>query len=366
MALTSLYVKHFRVIDEATLLLSPHLNVVVGANGAGKTSLLEAVHMLARARSFRSGPIHAVVQREREQLGVYGRIQVMDASSDIPVGIEKSQDETRIKMAGRSIHTASELASWFPLQVMGADSLKLITEGARERRAFLDWGIFQLTPESVVCWQRFNNALKQRNAALKQKMEIAVCAAWDDELAQNGERIHTLRLAYIEQLQPIFMRVWDAYGLELMRPQFRYVRGWSQEASFREALAQGMMRDREYGYTRIGPQRAELFLESSGVSVDEVFSRGQIKLLAVTLLVAQVQLMMQAEIKTRPMVLVDDLTAELDARNSARTMELLLNPGLQLFVTTLDPRAAFLPTHAQELMSVFHVEQGRFSAYACA
>jgi len=136
MSLVRLELRHVRNIAEATLTPSPSCNVIFGANASGKTSLLEAIHILGLARSFRTPHIKQVIQRGSEGLTVFGRRSRADGS-EVALGIERTLRETRIRVAGTNVDRAAELARWLPVQVINPESHEVLEQGPRFRRQFL-------------------------------------------------------------------------------------------------------------------------------------------------------------------------------------------------------------------------------------
>ena len=201
MILSQLELCQVRNLAEAKLTPSPGVNLIYGANASGKTSLLEAIHILSTSRSFRSLHILHIIQREKDYLRVIGK--VLDAKQkEISLGIERDKESTQLRLAGEVVKTASRLASMLPVQIINPDVHKLLEQGPKYRRQFLDWGVFHVEQSFHSIWTEYNRILKQRNAALRSGMKPADIQAWDKGLVENALKITQLRSKYIETILP--------------------------------------------------------------------------------------------------------------------------------------------------------------------
>jgi len=333
MALKSLSIDGFRNIESVKLRFSPRINLFVGENAAGKTSLLEALYVLARGQSFRTRDLDKTIRSGEpgfQLVAMVGRV----GSRDIPVGMSRSEKKLIARIDSQPIKRLSELAALFPVQWLGGNLHRLIEEGPAFRRQYLDWGLFHVKRTYLQTWKQFHKLLKQRNAALRKNRPTQEITAWDTELATRGEELHQARVDYMAELASVISAV-SAELLDLDRElSIEYRRGWARDASYRQALEAGLARDREQGYTRVGPQRAELAFLYGGRPLNEQFSRGQLKLFVTALKVAQAQLLKQETSQTS-LFLMDDIGAELDKENQLRVLQLLRSVGAQVFVTAI-------------------------------
>jgi DNA replication and repair protein RecF len=339
-ALRRLQVTDFRCLQRAELELDPAFTLISGPNASGKTSLLEALYLLGRGRSFRTRRVEALTRTGAESFLLFGEVE-SDARR-IAIGIEGTQGRLKARVAGERAGSLADLATVFPVQIIDPEVHRLIEEGPSRRRRYLDWGVFHVEPRFIDQWQRYHQALKQRNAALRAHGARPTITAWDAELARAGEDLSQARARYVEQLATQA----GPLGEELLRAELtlQYRRGWPQGMSLAEALDRGVSQDLEMGNTQVGPQRADLVVRLGGAAVKERISRGQQKLLASVLLLAQLPLFPR-EIPLRPTLLLDDPAAELDGER----LEALLHTvtrleGVQLVVTTLQPGFAALGT----------------------
>jgi DNA replication and repair protein RecF len=354
MRIKSLGVRNLRLFAAADLDSFGQLNLIYGPNASGKTSLLEAIYLLATARSFRTPNMLELLRRGSDTLQVTAKV-VDPKGREIALGLERRADSLLLRGAGKRVHRASELAQWLPAQIIHPDSHQLVSGGPKGRRRFLDWGVFHVEPGFQALWRRYDKALKQRNAALRSRGQIPVEQAWDSELNMTAIEIDRMRRRYIVELGEIVpefivaMIEQPGFGLE-------YYPGWDlNRNSLLQELTQTLARDRKRGFTCSGPHRADLIFSHQGQPAAQVISRGQQKLLVIALFLAQAELMTR---KTghSSVLLFDDLAAELDARHRQKVLRLLERMAAQVFITALD-RDVIQPAAGIDVKR-FHVEHG--------
>ncbi len=348
MSLIDLEIDHLRCVGHAELELHPGTNLIVGPNGSGKTSLLEAIYLLGRGRSFRTRHTERLIAHNAEQLLVLGRLQrtvhaVVGVSCNRLSGLEARID----RRAPRSL---AELSEVLPVQVLDPGIHRLVEEGPLHRRRWLDWGVFHVEPQFVGQWTAYTRALRQRNAALKGAQDPS---PWDRELAPLGEQLAEARGRVISTVEPL----WRQTLQSLAGPAdvtLNYQRGWSQEHSLQESLASHLARDRERGTTAFGAHRFDVVLKQGGRIARETLSRGQQKLVGAALALAMAKLVGQYAPRL-PMLLLDDPAAELDEIHTAALVAEIRALKGQMVMTALVPaQTPFgMPDRA------FHVEQGR-------
>ena len=349
MSLLELDASNLRCIERAHLELTPGVTLVWGGNGSGKTSLLEAIFLLGRGRSFRTRNNERLIAHGQPHLRVTGRIQG-PAGQYTPVGFEVSRDGTLARIGGRPAQSLTELAQAFPVQAIDPGVHRLVEEGGHRRRRWMDWAVFHVEPLFMDEWVRYSRALRQRNAALKS--DPAHADVWDPELARLGEAIAQARGRFLDRLTPHWRSVVSALsGLDV---ELHYLRGWSQEHSLLDALAASRARDDARQLTHVGPHRADLSLRLDGRAAREVLSRGQQKLVAAAMMLAQLRLL-QDTMQTIPTLLLDDPAAELDGDHLGRFIEQVRALKSQLVVTSLHAESRLFGAPER----TFHMEQGR-------
>jgi DNA replication and repair protein RecF len=355
---------HMRRFEAAELQPAAGLNLITGDNGAGKTTLLEALHLMAYGRSFRGRVRDGLIRQGAPALDVYVEWQeAVDGSESglrRRVGMSHSGQDWKGRLDGQDVSQMSTLCAALAVVTFEPGSHALISGGGEARRRFLDWGLFHVEPDFMPLWRRYSRALKQRNALLKQGGHSnGALDAWDKELSEAGETLTSRRLRYLERLQerivPLAQRI--APGLELVGLEFSP--GWRRhELSLADALLLARDRDRQYGYTSVGPHRADWRTEYTTIPGREALSRGQAKLTALACLMAQAEdfAVMRAQ---WPVVALDDLGSELDRNHQRRVLEHLLAAPAQVIITATE-----VPPALAELAvpyTLFHVEHGAVS-----
>jgi len=273
-----------------------------------------------------------------------------EAGNPVRLGVEVTREGAVARIAGRPAQTLAELSQFFAVQVIEPGVHRLVEEGGFRRRRWLDWAVFHVEPQFMETWLRYTRVLKQRNAALKTQAETV--GVWDTDLAQLGQSITESRQRLMDRLQPYWHAAVNALaGLEV---ELHYLRGWSQEHTLAEALEASRTADGIRRQTHAGPHRADVAVRLHGRAAREMLSRGQQKLVAVAMTVAQLRLLQHATQMT-PTLLLDDPAAELDGERLQRFIDEVASLRSQLVVTSLQSESRLFGTPE----STFYMEGGR-------
>ena len=347
MSLVQLTVEDLRCLQRAELALDPQRNLIWGSNGSGKTSLLEAIFLLGRGRSFRTRNSERLIRHDQPRLTVFGRTDTMPPQA---IGVQVAKGGGTIaRINGAAAGSLTELSQSFPVQVIDPGVHKLVEEGGFRRRRWMDWAVFHVEHGFADVWVRYTRAVKQRNAALRH--QPAQAAAWDPEVARLGELIAEARRGMLDQMQAAWQEsVLALSGLEV---DLHYSRGWSQDIPLSQALVEARARDHARGLTHSGPHRADVLVRLKGRPAREVLSRGQQKLVAIAMTLAQIRLL-QERTATTPTLLLDDPAAELDSPHLLRFIDEVSRLKCQLIITSLHAESDLFGMPEK----VFHVEQG--------
>lgn len=359
MQITRLNIERVRNLKAVALNELQPFNIFYGANGSGKTSILESIHLLATGRSFRTHIPKHYIQYEADDAIVFAQ------SASERIGMQKlASGEQLIKVNGDTIATQGQLAKLLPLQHIDPQSTDIIDHGAKPRRQLLDWLMFHVEPEFYFAWQYYSRALKQRNSLLKTRrnLSLADLEPWNKMLSDYGEILHSQRVGIVEQWNQFFQE-----DLQQLLPnleiELEYHAGFHTEQGLLQDLIQQHQRDQERRYTEYGPHRADLRLKTPYGNADDVLSRGQKKLLIMALKLSQIAMLHASNKET--VVLLDDLTAELDLAAQQRLIERLSQLGSQVFMTTLDHTSVLKHLHDLSIsFQLFHVVQGQVSLAA--
>ena len=356
MSINQLNIHNFRNITTISTQLEAHgANIIQGKNGSGKTSFLEAIHFLGLGKSFKTRLIDRIISHKADTFSLFST--VLYEQQKIAVGIEKGRKaHSRIRIAGKDVTTASELAEILPLQLLEPHSFLLLEGPPELRRNFIDWGVFHVEHSFLNVWKNFSRCIKQRNSALRAHNSRDEVFSWNAELIENGLKIDAARKNYIhtfcETLKGILPELLDIPSLEI-----HYYSGWTAEKSLSIALMDSIERDLALGYTQFGPHHADLKIKVDRFPAKEVLSRGQQKLFICAMKIAQGLLFQQVNKGKGCIYLLDDLVSELDIANQGRVLDLLADQKSQLFITCTDKQDV-----AQQIktlpVKVLKMEQG--------
>ena len=359
MQLNSLSISCLRNLRVVDLDFNPQFNIFWGENGGGKTSLLEAIHVLTTGRSFRAHQPRQMItfgENVCRIAGVVSSRETINTVNPIRMGVERHQSGSiKMRLAGQDCHSVALLAKTLPIQLINSDSYDILEASPQCRRKFLDWAMFHVEHSFYSTWQRFKRALQQRNAALKvgKTLPVDSIRVWDKEFIEMGEIIDLQRKVVLAELIPLFSEiVGELLGVN-KTITIQYQSGWKTEYSLREALDRYWERDLVWGYTTFGPQRADLEFMIEGVPAKNVLSRGQSKLYICALLMARASLLYKREGR-RCVFLIDDLNSELDEKGSRLLIDALSGLGGQVLITSIEgaPLAKLLKGRAVAMYSV--------------
>lgn len=353
MALSRLDVSKLRNLHTARLLPGPRFNLFWGGNGAGKTSVLEAVHLLGRGCSFRTSDLRNLLAHGEETCVVAGKV----LGSGVGLGTEFDRNGGTYRIDGNLAQNRAALSERLPVIFFGPDSHRLLADGPQLRRRFMDWGVFHVEPQFLTIWRRYQRALKQRNMALRTGQALN---AWDEELVVSAQEITRFRAAYLTRLIPQVERYLQEL-CQLESISFSLAPGWRQDTEYSKVLGGGQEQDRLFGYTRYGPHRADLIIKIGGKPAKDVVSRGQQKLLICALTLAQA-VVVNAYNSNPSVLLIDDLASELDPPHRLKLLQLLAELGGQVFITATEQLN--LPPEFNAELTVFHVEHGAIKPQA--
>ncbi|HAQ50154.1 MAG TPA: DNA replication/repair protein RecF [Gammaproteobacteria bacterium] len=346
--------KQLRNITAISMELDAKTNFIVGDNGAGKSTILEAIHMLALGRSFKTRQLKQTVQFEQQ----YCQIVAKSYQQQIPIGLQYDlSDGLSIRLNNAPLSRLSALAQHLPLQLIPANSHQFFEQGPKYRRQLIDWGLFHVEPDYNFHWQHYRKALQQRNRSLKQKLSVEYITIWHPPLIEHGEIIDRQRKKRLTELLAVFQQIFPQLCPELANVDWtvKYQSGWLKNHSFTEVLEQGISRDQQLSYTKHGCHNADWSFLINGHDPAILLSRGQQKLFFIAICLCQ--------IKTTPnnlgnsLLLIDDLAAELDVAHQQTILQVLNEFAVQSFIAmTSEIMAKRLQTAIKG--STFHVKQG--------
>ena len=353
MIIEHIEVRHVRNIASASLDLSARLNLLVGPNGAGKTALLEALYLLIRGRSFRGRGVSSLIRHDEPALAVHLRgAHPVRGQVRIGLGRERS-NETDLRLNGEAVRQASVVAGLLPTQLLLPDLAELVFGGPRDRRQWIDWGVFHVKHGYVDTLRDYVRSVQQRNAILRTG-DHATLDAWTARMVELGEAVTEARVVYLDAVRPAVLACLERLAPDLV-VRLDYFPGFQGDSLAKEVGA-STPRDVKSGATQVGPHRADLRLGAERGRAAAILSRGQGKVLASALRIGQARALLDEQ-GARSLFLIDDVWAELDDEHSDRFFGLLEEMDCQILATTThEPDVA--RTFGPERTRVFHVEQG--------
>ena len=389
-------------------LQSAACNVIIGANGSGKTSLLEAIFLLSRGKSFRHHQPKRYIQHHQNTVTVHAKLN--DSST---LAIQKQADATTLlRLNQTTVYNQSILTEQLPTLLIDPSTMDMLEQGSASRRQLLDWLVFHMKQGFHPQWVAYQRLLKQRNSLLKKahhltQVQIAELKSWDKGLSNHAALIHHYRERIFTEWQPYFAesiaQLLPAYAEQL---SLSYGAGYDTNVALDLQLNERLEQDLQLGYTRIGNHRADIHVhwrsnasaestnsDSKSATVDSnnasqidtinlpvlkeqaanVLSRGEKKLLITALRLSQLPLLLHAEqsanvaselLNTRatPVVLLDDITAELDSRAIEILLSTLAKLPCQVFMSSLTDDIVPLVKELWPSPKMFHVKQGKVSS----
>lgn len=355
--LADLKLTDFRNYHDAEFSPAPGLNFIFGDNGSGKTSLLEAIYFIGSGgRSFRGGRLSRLVRDGAESATLFARVEQGESQHRLGVRRSLSGIES-LKLNGTTPGALSDVAALLPVLALHPQSVELVFGASSLRRRFMDWGMFHVEHSFLPHWKEANTALKHRNALLRGGGRPRELRYWNQKLAEESARIERLRTRYLQRLKDEWKAVLGLLAPEL-KGDLLLQTGLKDRESYLDALTRTHDDDLRRGFTQTGFHRAELKITVGGSLARDRVSRGQAKILAYGLVLAQLPLI--AEVGKVCTLLVDDLGSELDQKHRGTLLRFLSGGTHQTLITAVD-RQQLSPSvdKTGEAARVFHVEHGR-------
>ena len=360
MPIKRLSINHLRNIDQIEFVASPSLNLFYGENGAGKTSILEAINLLSLGRSFRHRSPKPLISYHQKELVVFAEVGDRESHTR-RLGVQKNAaGENLIHIDGKTAKSAAQLAEVLPILNLNSQSFELLQGPPKPRRQLLDWLTFHVEPSFLGVWKELQNCLKQRNSLLRSdKIRPLELDSWDRQLTDLTEKIDSFRSNAFECFAEALAQL-GALLPDVGEVTLRYKKGWPLDQEFKDVLAQQRAHDALRGFTQAGPHRADLAIKADGQAAADALSRGQSKIVIAAMIIALARAFTNRT-NSACTLLVDDLPSELDERHRQRVGSWLKELGAQLFVTAVDkaPLTEMWPQDFTESAKLFHVKQGR-------
>ena len=364
MLIKQLRIEGIRNLKQLELQPAPHINVFVGLNGSGKTSLLESIYFLALGRSFRVANVDGIIGFNKTYAAVSATYSDLVAQQ-IKISTIKYKNKEKINKVGGVLAGLAQIALLTPTQIVHEGSSKLIFAEPEGRRKFLDWIIFYSNKDYQNLWREFNRVLQQRNSALKNPCYIKkIIKEIDKVFVELSDKIKQIRQQIWQQFHMVWLQCFEELSFDKdIQPTINLFDGWRGDLS--EQLIKNYESDLRVGFTTCGPHRADLFFTIRNLAAKTVLSRGQGKAISFSLILAR-SVFLQKILEQNNMysvLLIDDLCAELDHINGKKIIDFLLklHQQQQVFITSIKkhPLLNILP---KESCQWFTMKQGSVSS----
>ena len=358
MKLRSLTLLNYRSYKAQSFIFHDRMNLIYGDNAQGKTNLLEAIHFLLMFKPFKQVRHEEIISFGAGQCGIKGEIETGSGLDEVHVLL--SGDRKTIKLNGKIVYRTSRILGRYNVVSFLPSDLELIKGGPQGRRRYLDTFICTLEPAHLKDLKLYHRTLMQRNAVLAKtsgltprKLEI-----WDEKLAETGAHVVSRRISYIKKISPHLKRIYTrTSGLESdvgLHYKGSFSTQSNLEEEFRKELGSRIEMDRRRGHTTVGPHRDILSFSIGGRDSSLYASQGEAKNLALALKASEIELTRDVLGRT-PILLLDDLTSELDEGRRKFLFRLLQDFSGQIFITG---------TSLNEILSrgemrLFHIQGGK-------
>ena len=358
MSIAELTFHQFRNLQSGSIKFHQALNFVTGLNGSGKSSLLESMFFIGHGKSFRTSSPERIVQKDTDHFVVS-----ILTSEQVRLGVKKSlvAQHNELKINGAKCQRMSDFAQHIALQIITPESFKLFSGGAKERRRFVDLGVFHVKHSFSAIWRQFSKVVKQRNACLKMNTGIEQLEQWDSQFVALSNELDELREAYIQTLT-VQLTKW----LALLLPDIpltlnvNYQRGWSSKKELTEVLVENRHREQEKGFSLYGAHKFDIRFKLNGMDVESALSRGQQKLFLLALTFSQTALIEQVK-RVKPILLIDDIGAELDTKSRTAFTSAIKELDCQIVITAIEQAALQPILPDNDNYKIFHVEHGKIT-----
>lgn len=353
MYLTQLTVRQFRNLTEAEINWGEGFNIVWGNNAQGKTNLLEAVYLLGHLKSFRGTRSADLIQAGQPAARLVGVMTSGDVRHQLEITLEEGGQTPRLD--GKAVQKLSQFLGTLRTVLFTADELVLLKGPPAGRRALLDRAVLQADPGYLDRFQAYSRIVRQRNLLLKDRAAASLLAPWNEALIDSGARIRRDRRDYLTGLQEILAGVGREIAASDEQLAIRDPAEGSEDELRRE-MERLLPRERLFGQTLVGPHRDDPEPLIDQRPLKQFGSQGQHRSFLLAFKAAQL-LDLERRLGESPLLLLDDLTSELDAGRQAHFFAFLRRRRGQVLITTTHP--ATLGEAVCPQARYYHVAQGR-------
>lgn len=357
MAVARLITQNFRNLQGDAISFNDSLNFFVGDNGSGKSSLLEALFFLGHGKSFRTSKLESLVNYNETNFVVSIK---NDKNYQLGLSRDVETGTAVIKIDGQRQHRLSDLAKHIAIQIVTPESFKLFFGGPKERRRFVDLGMFHVKHHFSDQWREFSRVLKQRNACIKNNVDASSLSYWTELLCHQSTLVSEERRQYTETLFKE-LKEWLSILLPTVSQHItvQFSQGWPQKKELAQVYIDNKERELQFGYSLYGAHKFDVKFMLAKQALETQLSRGQQKLFLLALTFAQTKLIAKVK-QVKPILLIDDIGAELDENSRIALSKAIECLNCQVIITAIEKSVIYplIQRKSVEEFNMFHVKHG--------
>ncbi len=337
MPIDSLYLEKFRLFDSKKIDLSPERSLIVGKNGSGKTSVLEAVEILFSGKSFRSSNTLDCIKHSDS----FFKIAALGKSNEIDLRLETSKSSEGRISTKRSLGGKRIKSSEAPLiQAVLGKHLRMVEGEPELRRDFVNRLMFHVKPETSTLNNTYNKALQQRNRSLRKKLPIEQLNNWTEQVLELGMKLSKEQYDFFKVLKEVsidyILNETEENNIEFLKNvNLHFISGWDTSKTMRKCFQDSLPKDMALGYTTQGPHRQDFVFSVDKKKAAANLSRGQVKLLIILVFLSSYYVINRFS-KRESLLLIDDIGSEVDEDNLKILFNIISKDKNQVILTAID------------------------------
>ena len=339
MFVETLSIQNLRSLELLSFKPNKQLNIILGKNNAGKTTILESIYIASRLKTFKQTPIPNLIKHQQKFLKL--QLNVAKSSENHLIVIEKSLESHNIAKNNSKLIGTKEIARLFPVLSLAFGQENIINLPAESRRSLLDWGLFHVEQTYLSLLQNYQRCLRQRNFLLKKGKPEEI-DYWTTRMAEIGENVSHHRKNHFQLINEAFKKFVEIARLNENKPHedialvgLEYYQGWDEEEGLLESIKNNLPKDRANGFTEFGPHKADILVKAKELELKRIGSMSSQVLASLLLVLAQAEVFHMKH-NYKPILLIDDLFFGIDDTNLMLMLELLIQVRTQCFLTAPD------------------------------
>ena len=339
MFISQITASNLRSLDFISISPKSSVNVIIGKNNDGKTSLLEGIYYCSSLRSFKQVPTPLLIKDTKKSLKLL--LNYTKITDNYTICLENRLNGANVNKINDKKASARQLFIDFPVLALNFGSSNIITGTSEDRRSFLDWGVFHVEHSYIDIYKDYQKALKQRNKLLKRSDKSGI-DYWTELVIEKGDQLNDLRQPYFQAFNKQFILLKESISTlvpdvytDILNTSLEFTRGWSDGKSLSNAIKESFEKDILLKHTTCGPHRADLTFKSSEFDLKSISSMSTQIITSLLMVMSQAN-MFHVKHKHNPIILIDDLFFGIDDKNLNLVINLLVRSKAQCFITAPD------------------------------